>query len=127
MTNSQLLKLLVDRKVADSYQFLDSCQYKLDMAELSYKALENLITKYQKEEATSINNVFSEAHQNGHGSYTAHCSVVDFLELKLKQLLQLKSYLRRSLDFYIISSILLRSGSTLVSLERKLCRSKGYH
>lgn len=84
MTNSQLLKLLVDRKVADSYQFLDSCQYKLGMAELSYKALKNLITKYQKEEANSINNVFSEAHQNGQGSYTAHCNVVDFFGIEIE-------------------------------------------
>lgn len=84
MTNSQLLKLLVDRKVADSYQFLDSCQYKLDMAELSYKALKNLITKYQKEEANSINNMFSEAHQNGQGSYTAHCNVVDFFGIEIE-------------------------------------------
>ncbi len=84
MTNSQLLKLLVDRKVADSYQFLDSCQYKLDMAELSYKALKNLITKYQKDEANSINNMFSEAHQNGQGSYTAHCNVVDFFGIEIE-------------------------------------------
>lgn len=84
MTNSQLLKLLVDRKVADSYQFLDSCQYKLDMAELSYKALKNLITKYQKEEANSINNMFSEAHQNGQGSFTAHCNVVDFFGIEIE-------------------------------------------
>ena len=43
MTNFDLLKLLMDKKVADSFQFFTSCQYKLDMAELSYNALKNLI------------------------------------------------------------------------------------
>lgn len=47
MTNFDLLKLLMDKKVADSFQFFTSCQYKLDMAELSYNALKNLIKKYQ--------------------------------------------------------------------------------
>lgn len=42
MTNFDLLKLLMDKKVADSFQFFTSCQYKLDMAELSYNALKNL-------------------------------------------------------------------------------------
>lgn len=65
MTNAEFLKLLVDRKVADFYQLYDSCQYKLDMAELSYTALQNLIAKYQKEETDLINNVFAEARQKG--------------------------------------------------------------
>lgn len=83
MTNAQLLKLLVDRKVADSYQFFESCQYKLDMAELSYSAMKNLIIKYQSEEAEVINRAFSEAHQNGHGMYPAHRNVVDFFGIEI--------------------------------------------
>lgn len=61
MTNFDLLKLLMDKKVADSFQFFTSCQYKLDMAELSYNALKNLIKKYQEEETEVINKVFEDA------------------------------------------------------------------
>ena len=83
MTNAEFLKLLVDRKVADSYQFYDSCQYKLDMAELSYKALQNLIAKYQKEEADLINSVFAEARQKGKAVYKSHKNVVDFFGVEI--------------------------------------------
>lgn len=83
MTNAEFLKLLVDRKVADSYQFYDSCQYKLDMAELSYTALQNLIAKYQKEEADLINNVFAEARQKGKAVYTSHKNAVDFFGIEI--------------------------------------------
>lgn len=83
MTNSQLLKLLVDRKVADSYQFFASCQYKLDMAELSCEALKKLITQYQVNESEAINDVFSEAQQHGRASYVVRKSGVDFFGIEI--------------------------------------------
>ena len=39
-----LYKLLKDKKVADSYQFYTSCEYKLYFAETSFQALQNIIT-----------------------------------------------------------------------------------
>lgn len=83
MDNFDLLKLLVDKKVADAFQFFTSCQYKLDMAELSYNALKNLISKYQAEEAAAINKVFKDAQKTGKGTYTAHKNVVDYFGIEI--------------------------------------------
>ena len=66
MTNAQLLKLLVDKKGADSYQFFESCQYKLAMAELSYNAMKKLISQYQEDEAEAVDEVLAKAKQDGY-------------------------------------------------------------
>lgn len=82
MGNFELLKLLVDKKVADSFQFFTSCQYKLETAELSRNALENLIQKYQEETAV-VNNVFEDAKRTGTGRYIAHKNTVDFFGIEI--------------------------------------------
>ena len=83
MENFDFLKLLMNKKVADSFQFFTSCQYKLDMAELNHNALKNLIKKYQEEEAAVINKVFEDAKKTGKGTYTAHKNTVDFLGIEI--------------------------------------------
>lgn len=83
MTNFDLLKLLMDKKVADSFQFFTSCQYKLDMAELSYNALKNLIKKYQEEKTEVINKVLEDAKRTGKGTYRLHKNVVDFFGIEI--------------------------------------------
>ncbi|MCM3345274.1 hypothetical protein [Cytobacillus kochii] len=42
MSSYELVKLLKDKKILDSLQFLTSCQYKLASAEISFKALGNI-------------------------------------------------------------------------------------
>lgn len=83
MTNAQLLKLLVDKKVADSYQFFESCQYKLDMAELSYNAMIKLISQYQEDEAEAVDEVLSKAKQDGYATYVMRNAVVDFFGIEI--------------------------------------------
>lgn len=83
MTNFDLLKLLVDKKVADSFQFFTSCQYKLYMAELSYSALKNLIKKYQEQETQVVNDVFEQIKKTGKGTYKQHENVVDFFGIEI--------------------------------------------
>lgn len=83
MADIGLLKLLVDKKVADAFQFFTSCQYKLDMAELSYNALKNLIDKYQEEEADIVNKVFEDAKKTGKGTYKLHKNIVDFFGIEI--------------------------------------------
>lgn len=83
MTNTDLLKLLMDKKVADSFQFFTSCQYKLSMAELNYNALKNLISKYQEEETKVIEKVYDDAKKTGKGTYKAHKNVVDFFGIEV--------------------------------------------
>lgn len=83
MTNIELLKLLIDKKVADSFQFFTSCQYKINMAELSCNALNNLVEKYQSEEADIVNTVTKEALENGVGRYKAHNNAVDFFGIEI--------------------------------------------
>lgn len=73
-----LYKLLKDKKVADSYQFYTSCEYKLYFADSSFQALQNIVDKYQKTEYERVNNVFSDAVTTGVGKYIAHDDNVDF-------------------------------------------------
>ena len=83
MMNTQLLKLLVDKKVADSYQFFESCRYKLDMAELSYNAMKKLISQYQEDEAEAVDEVLSKAKQDGYAIYVMRNAVVDFFGIEI--------------------------------------------
>ncbi|MBR2109326.1 MAG: hypothetical protein IJ932_05200 [Ruminococcus sp.] len=83
MKNIELLKLLVDKKVADAFQFFTSCEYKLDMAKMNYDALVNLISKYQSEELDLIKQVFTDARETGTGVYKSHKNVVDFFGIKI--------------------------------------------
>lgn len=83
MTNLELLKLLMNKKVADSFQFFTSCQYKLSMAELNYKALKNLIEKYQNDEAKFVNQVYEDVRNTGKGTYKSHKNIVDFFGIEI--------------------------------------------
>lgn len=78
-----LLKLLKDKKVADSYQFYKSCEYKLYFAETSFHALENIINQYQFDETQKIQKVYSDAFNTGVGKYIAHDNDVDFFGNKI--------------------------------------------
>lgn len=83
MTNLELLKLLMDKKIADSFQFFTSCQYKLAMAELNYRALKNLIEQYQSAETEFINKVYEDVKKTGKGKYKAHKNSVDFYGIEI--------------------------------------------
>lgn len=78
-----LLKLLKDKKVADSYQFYKSCDYKLYFAETSFHALENIISQYQFDETQRIQKVYSDAFNTGVGKYIAHDNDIDFFGDKI--------------------------------------------
>lgn len=78
-----LYKLLKDKKVADSYQFYTSCEYKLYFAESSFQALQNIISKYQQTEAERVKKVFSDAAISGEGKYIAHDDNVDYLGVQM--------------------------------------------
>lgn len=83
MDNLELLKLLKDKKVADSFQFLESCQYKLYLARISVQALEKIINEYNAEESKRVNKVFSDAIETGVGKYISHSSKVDFFGIEI--------------------------------------------
>lgn len=78
-----LYKLLKDKKVADSYQYYTSCEYKLYFAETSFQALQNIIRKYQQTETERVNKVFSDAVTTGVGKYIAHDDNVDYFGVQM--------------------------------------------
>lgn len=77
------LKLLKDKKVADSYQFYDSCSYKLYLAEVSLNALQIVVNKYQESETIEVQKVFSDAIKTGQGSFKTRKNVVDYLGVEI--------------------------------------------
>ncbi|MBD5642751.1 hypothetical protein HYH96_02425 [Clostridium botulinum] len=78
MTDLEFLKLLKDKKLADSYQFYDSCRYKLASAEISYNALSNIVTRYHEAESEVIKKVYEDALKKGTGTFKSRRDVVDF-------------------------------------------------
>ena len=74
-----LYKLLKDKKVADSYQFYTSCEYKLYFAETNLKALQNIIKKYQKTEAKREKEFFRDVVMTGEGKYIIHDDNINYL------------------------------------------------
>lgn len=130
-----LYKLLKDKKVADSYQFYTSCEYKLYFADSSFQALQNIVDKYQKTEYERVNNVFSDAVTTGVGKYIAHDDNVDFFGVQMnvtsvmdKLTMEIMSLLHSFFDNYAqwLNSSLLGEdalpikSATLINISRKL-------
>lgn len=83
MTDLEFLKLLKDKKLADSYQFYDSCRYKLELSEISYNALRNLVTKYHETQSEAVKKVYEDAIKKGNGIFKAQPDVVDFFGVEI--------------------------------------------
>lgn len=130
-----LYKLLKDKKVADSYQFYTSCEYKLYFAETSFQALQNIISKYQQTETERVNKVFSDAVTTGVGKYIAHDNNVDYLGVQMnvtsvmdKLTMEIMGLLHNFFDTYaqwLNSSLLGEEAlpikrATLVNISQKL-------
>jgi len=79
----ELLRMLKDKKVADSYPFYESCVHKLYFAETSYCALKNVIEQYQAKEKGITEKLFSDAFSLGVGTYKAHTNTVDYLGVEM--------------------------------------------
>ncbi len=83
MTDLNFLKLLKDKKVADSFQFFSSCKYKLDIAELNYKALNNIIIKYQHDETEAVQKAIGDAINTGERTCITKKDTVDFFGIEI--------------------------------------------
>lgn len=79
MKDYKFLKFLKEKKIADSYQYYESCSYKIYLAELSFSALKNVVSDYQKEETAVVEKVYKDAVTKGKGSYTKHINSVNYL------------------------------------------------
>jgi hypothetical protein len=136
-----LYKLLKDKKVADSYQFYTSCEYKLYFAETSFQALQNIIEKYQQTETERVNKVFSDAVSTGVGKYIAHDDSFDFFGVQMnvtsvmdKLTMEIMGLLHNFFDTYAqwLNSALLGEDAfpikraTLVNIAQKLTTYSEY-
>lgn len=81
--DNKLMKLLVDKKIAGSYQYYTSCAYKLHFAAMSLEALKNVVAAYQAKEKSVVEKVYSDAAKTGKGTYCAHQNTVDFLGVEM--------------------------------------------
>ncbi|GMN96896.1 hypothetical protein [Blautia wexlerae] len=79
MKDYKFLKFLKEKKIADSYQYYEACSYKIYLAGLSFSALKNVVSDYQKEETVIIKSVYKDAVTKGKGTYSAHTSSVNYL------------------------------------------------
>lgn len=83
MMDQEFLKLLKDKKVADSYQYYDSCRYKLALARISYEALEKVINDFFIAGKESIQKFFADELETGKEEYKEHREVVDFCGIEI--------------------------------------------
>lgn len=79
MKDYKFIKFLKEKKIADSYQYYEACSYKMYLAELSFSALKNVVSDYQKKETAVIEKVYKDAVTKGKGTYTADVSSVNYL------------------------------------------------
>ena len=79
MEDYKFIKFLKDKKIADSYQYYEACNYKLYLAQLSLSALKNVVTDYQNKETAAIKKVYRVAATKGKRSYSAHAYSVNYL------------------------------------------------
>ena len=130
MTDQELLKLLKDKKVADSYQYYDSSRYKLASARISYEALEKVVDDFFQTGKESIQKVFSDAIETGKGEYKAHYDTVNFCGIEIgvstainKLTMEILSLLHNFFDTYAqwINASLL--GENALEINRVSLRS----
>lgn len=78
-----LLKLLKDKKVADSYQYYESSSYKLYLAGVTFSALENVINSYLENEKSHVRDVWNSAFTSGIGSFVVRENSIDYFGMKI--------------------------------------------
>lgn len=78
-----LLKLLKDKKIADSYQYYESSSYKLHLADITYCALKNVINGCLESEKNNIRNVWNSALTSGIGTLVSIGDSVDYFGMKI--------------------------------------------
>lgn len=78
MSDYKLMKLLKDKKVADAYQYYESSAYKLYLADLSYSALEAVVSQYQENERKYVEEIYKDAIATGKGVYKKHTNCVEY-------------------------------------------------
>lgn len=83
MNDYKFMKLLKDKKVADAYQYYEASDYKIELATLSYYALEKVITQYQENEKAYIEKVYEDAVITGEGAYEVHDDCVDYFGIQV--------------------------------------------
>ena len=135
MTDLEFLKLLKDKKVADSYQFYCSCLYKLELAEISYNALYNIITKNHIRQSKATRKAYKNAIKKGKVSLKKRRDVVGYFGTEIdltialdKLTMEIMGLLHNFFDTFaqwINSSLLGEKAltvkkATLVNIIRKL-------
>lgn len=70
-----------EKRIADSYQYYEACSYKMYLAELSFSALKNVVSDYQKDVTDVVEKVYDDLATKGKGAYSAHANGVNFLGL----------------------------------------------
>lgn len=130
MTDQELLKLLKDKKVVDSYQYYESSRYKLASARISYEALEKIVNEFFQTGKESIQKVFSDAIETGKGEYKPRCDTVNFCGIEIgvstainKLTMEILSLLHNFFDTYAqwVNASLL--GENAVEISRASLRS----
>lgn len=141
MTDQEFLKLLKDKKVADSYQYYNSSRYKLALARISYEALEKVIGGFFKAGKESIQKVFADAVETGKGEYRVHSETVNYCGIEMgistamnKLTMEILSLLHNFFDTYAqwINAGLLGENAldmgkvSLKSVEREVAKYSEY-
>ena len=83
MTNQELLKLLTDKKLADSYQYYEACQYKLYLAEISCEALDKVINDFETTGTETVNRLLQDAIENGKSEFRGMSSTVNYCGIEI--------------------------------------------
>lgn len=74
----EFIKLLADKKLLDSVQFIQSTEFKLFSAKLNIDALKRLFDEQTETNETERNAMFEEAIKNGHATIKASSDDVNF-------------------------------------------------
>lgn len=85
MTNFELQKLLKEKYIIDSYQFLSTCEFKIFSSEISYKALTNICVEQFNKFDTQREELFKNAFETGMGTIKAEEDEIDYFGVKVNR------------------------------------------
>lgn len=83
MTDYEFIKILKEKRILDSYQFLTSCKFKLISSDISYKALTNICVEQFNNFDTKREEIFRSVIETGVGKIEAVSDDIDYFGVRI--------------------------------------------
>lgn len=84
-----LKEILMNKMVLDAFQYYNSCDYKLNSAQVSFEGLKKLVNEYFENNNDEYEHMINELTENNEYTYTAKEDLIDFFGVEIPRIVAL--------------------------------------